>query len=67
MTLTCIKQMGNDADLLFTVTVGMPFWVLGEHEPLIIAFFLPIVLHRNWKGPWNIRGSDWGHVVVRVF
>ena len=31
--------MGKEAYLLFTVTVGMPFWGLGEHEPLIIAFF----------------------------
>ena len=37
------KTDGEEADLLFTVTVGMPFWGLVEHEPLIIALFLPVV------------------------
>ena len=32
--------MGKKADLLFTIPVGMPFWVLGEHKPLIFHFFL---------------------------
>ena len=35
--------MGKEADLLFTVPVGMKFWGLGEQEPLILALFLPIV------------------------
>ena len=39
--------MGKEADLLFTVPVGMPCWVLGEHNPLIIYLFLLIVLKRN--------------------
>ena len=42
-------------------------WGLGEHEHLIIALFLPIVLCRNWKVPWTIRGIDWGHGAVRDF
>ena len=41
--------MGEEADLLFTVPVVMPFWGLGEHEPLIIALCLPIVSHMNCK------------------
>ena len=49
------KQMGKEVDLLFTVPVGMLCWILGEHEPLIVYFFLPIFSHRIWKGPWNIR------------
>ena len=51
--------MRKESDLLFTVPVGIPFWVLGEHEPPIIALFLPIVLRRSWKGTWTIHGSDW--------
>ena len=52
--------MGKEADLLFTVPVGIPGWGLGEHKPLIIALFLRIVSRRKWKVPWNIQGSDWG-------
>ena len=50
--------MGKEADLMSTVPVGIPFWGLGEHEPLIIALFLPIVSIRNLRGPWKIKGSD---------
>ena len=41
------NQIGNEAYLLFNVPVGMTCWGLGEHEPLIIAFFLPIFSRRN--------------------
>ena len=57
--------MGKEADLLFTVTVGISCWELGEHEPLIISLFLTIVSRRNWTDPWNIRGSDWKRGAVR--
>ena len=53
--------MEKEAKFLFTVTVGMPCWGFREYEPLIIALFLLIVSRRNWKGPWIICGSDWGH------
>ena len=59
--------MGKKADLLFTVPVGMPCWGLREHEPLIIALFLPIVSRRNWKCPWTIHVSDWVRGAVRYF
>ena len=39
--------MRKESDLLFTVTVGIIFWGLGEHEALIIALFLPVVYCRN--------------------
>ena len=39
--------MGKEADLLFTIPVGITCWGLGEHEPLIIDLFLLIVSHRN--------------------
>ena len=57
--------MGKEADLLFTVTVWVSFWVLGEHEPLIIAFFLPVISCRNWRRPWKIKGSDWKYGTAR--
>ena len=51
--------MGKEADFLFTITVGMPFWGSREHEPLIIALFIIVVSCRNWRGTWTIIGSDW--------
>ena len=50
--------MVKEADLLFTITVDMPFWGLKEHEPLIVALFIPIVSHRECLGPWNFRRSE---------
>ena len=50
--------MGKEMEFMFKITVGMPFWGLGEHEPLIIALFVTVVSCRNWRGPWKIKGSD---------
>ena len=36
--------MGKEVGLLFTVTDGMTFWILGEHEPLIIDFLFLLCL-----------------------
>ena len=47
--------MEKEADLLFAVTVGIPFWRMGEHKHLIFAVFLPIVSRRDCRGPWKIR------------
>ena len=38
---------------------------MGEHEPLIIALFLPIVPRREWRGPWNVKGSKLASGTVR--
>ena len=58
--------MGKEADLLFTVIVGMPFWGFGEHEPLIIALFIPVVYCSNWSIPWTIKGSGCTYVTFRA-
>ena len=39
--------MGKEVGFLFTVHVGVPFWGLGEHKPLVIALFLPDAFRRN--------------------
>ena len=36
----------------------IPFWGLGEHEPFTVDFFLSIVLYRDWRGPWTVRGIE---------
>ena len=51
--------MVEEADLIFTVPVGIPFGGLGEHETLMIALFLPFVFCRNQRVPWTIKVSDW--------
>ena len=43
---------------MFTVTVSMSFWGLEEHEPIIVALFLPIFSHRECRGLWNLIGSE---------
>ena len=58
--------MGKEADLLFTVTIRMPFWVLEEHEPLIIDLFLPVVNRRNCRGRCTIKGSYWAYGTSRA-
>ena len=35
--------MGNEADLLFTVPVGIPFWGSGEYKTLVVSLFLTVV------------------------
>ena len=59
--------MGKEAYLMFTVTVGMPFWGLGEYKPLIIALFLPVFSCSNWRVPWTNKGSDWTYGTARHF
>ena len=51
--------MGKEVELMFTITVGMPIWGLGQHESLITVLFHTLVYHRNWRGTWTIKGSDW--------
>ena len=51
--------MGKQSELLFNVPVGIFFWDMEEHEPMIVALFLPIIYRRNWKGPWKIKVSYW--------
>ena len=43
ITFLWIRQMVEEADLLFTIPVGILFWVLEEHETIIVALLLIIV------------------------
>ena len=52
------RKVGKETNLIFTIPIGMTFWGLGEHEPVIIALFFPIVTRKGWRGPWNIIGSE---------
>ena len=57
--------MVKDADIFFTILFGIPFWVLDDHEPIIVALFLPIVSRRERRGQWNIRGRKLDTGTVR--
>ena len=39
---------------------------MREHENMIVALLLPIVIRRYWKGPWIIRWSELTAVTVRA-
>jgi hypothetical protein len=58
MTYMWRKDLNKDADLLFTVTCGSPFWMDDMHEPLIVAVVLPLTHVPNYRGPWLARGTD---------
>ena len=64
MVLLSRKQTGKEVDLMFTVTDGIPFWGLVDHETLIVDLALPIATHSGWKGPCTVRGSDFESAMV---
>ena len=43
------KQLGKAADLLVTIPVGSEMWPASTHEPLVLAFVLPLSRHCLWK------------------
>ena len=57
MTHLWRKNLAKDADLMFTVPVGVDFWPKDMHEPLIVAIVLPIVHVPNYRGPWVVHGT----------
>jgi hypothetical protein len=60
MTHLWRKNLGKVADVLFTVSAGVPFWTAGQFEPLIVAIVFPISHVRRYTGPWLVKGTDEG-------
>ena len=58
MTHLWRKALSKDADVLFTVHVGAPFWPTPMHEPLIVLIVLPLSYDSMHRGPWTLRGSS---------
>ena len=58
MTHLWRKALEKDADLVFRVDAGAPFWPKSMHEPLNILVVLPLSFIPNYRGPWVMRGSD---------
>jgi hypothetical protein len=60
MTHMWRKNLGKDADVLFTVPVGVLFWTAGQFEPLIVAIIFLLSHVQRYTGPWLVKGTDEG-------
>jgi hypothetical protein len=60
MTHLWRKNLGKDADVLFTVPAGVNFWASGQFEPIIVAIFFPLAHVPRYTGPWMVGGTDEG-------
>ena len=60
MTHMWRRDLGKNADILFVVPVGVPFWGADQFEPLIVVIVFPLAHVRNYTGPWEIKGTDLG-------
>ena len=61
MTHLWRKQLRRDADLMFEVAPGSPFWPKCMHEPLLVLIVLPIGFVPDYRGPWTLQGSRLTH------
>ena len=57
MTHLWRKNLGKDADLMFTVESNVNFWGSSQHEPLIFAIVLPFSYTPDYSGPWLARST----------
>jgi hypothetical protein len=54
------RDLGKNANILFTVHAGILFWGAAQFELPIIAIIFPLSHVSNYTGPWAIRGMDLG-------
>jgi hypothetical protein len=54
MTAWWRRVLNKATDVSFVVPVGTPVWGKDQHEPLILAIYLP--LRKSY--PWRLRGSE---------
>jgi len=57
MTHVWRKALSKDADIMFSVKPGAPFWTSNMHEPLVILIVLPLTHVADYHGPWIRRKS----------
>jgi hypothetical protein len=60
MTHMWRKDLGKDANILFTIPAGTTFWGGNHFEPLIIAIVFPLAHVTRYTGPWLVRDTDEG-------
>jgi hypothetical protein len=58
MTHMWRRDLGKNADILFTVPAGVPFWGATQFEPLIVAIVFPLAHVSGHTGPWAVKGTD---------
>ena len=60
MTHMWRRDLGKNADILFTVPAGVPFWGASQFEPLIVAIVFPLAHVSTYTGPWAVKGTNLG-------
>jgi hypothetical protein len=60
MTHMWRRDLGKNADMLFTVPAGVPFWGGSQFEQLIVAIVFPLAHVSNYTGRWVVRGTNVG-------
>ncbi len=60
MTHMWRRDLGKNADILFTVPAGVPFWGGTQFEPLIVAIVFPRAHVSDHTEPWAIKGTPMG-------
>ena len=66
MTHMWRRDLGKNADILFTVPAGVPFWGGTQFEPLIVAIIFPLAHVSGYTGPWAVKGTDMGAYYERA-
>ncbi len=61
------RDLGKNADILFTVPAGVPFWRGTQFEPLIIALVFPLAHVSGSTGPWAVKETDMGSYYEHAF
>jgi hypothetical protein len=52
------KQLNKVADLIIQVQPKEDFWGKSQHEPLLIAFYFPILPTLRKYRPWQLKGTE---------
>ena len=66
MTHMWRRDLGQSADILFTVPAGVPFWGASQFEPLIVAIIFPLSHVSSHTGPWSLKGMELGEHFQRA-
>ena len=60
MTHLWRRDLGKEADILFNIPAGVPFWGARLYEPLTVAILFPLSHVPSYTGPWVVKGTDVG-------
>ena len=51
MNHLCRRQLSKEVDVLFTINVGLSFWVYSIHEPLIVLMICLLLMFQTIEVP----------------